>query len=405
MPLFNYKVRNQIGQEVLGSIDAAEEANVIKSLKALGYSIIAINRGSQLKLGVESFLAKFEKVKQQELLFFVRQLSILLKSGVPLTATIENVRQQTTNKMMKGMLDKIKQDIESGVSLSDALAKWPQVFSDFFVSMVKVGESGGILEDVLDRLIQLLTQEAEISGRIKSAMIYPVILVVVAVGIITFILASIIPKFVTIFETYGAKLPVTTQILLAMSVVVRKFWHFVLIAIFIFIFGLKNYLKSEKGRYNVDTFIFKVPLFGKLYLKVVIAQFSRTLASLLRSGVSLVEALRVTEKTVSNTTLRRGIQDVSSGISRGEPLSDLFKGAAIFPTFVIQMIAVGEKTGKLEAILFDIANFYDQETDYAIRNMTAVLEPVLLLVMGSMVAFIALSVLLPIFNLIKVFKR
>ncbi len=178
MPLFNYKVRNQIGQEVLGSIDAAEEANVIKSLKALGYSIIAINRASQLKLGVESFLAKFEKVNQQELLFFVRQLSILLKSGVPLTATIENVRQQTTNKMMKGMLDKIKQDIESGVSLSDALAKWPQVFSDFFVSMMKVGESGGILEDVLDRLIQLLTQEIEIGGRIKSAMIYPVILVV-----------------------------------------------------------------------------------------------------------------------------------------------------------------------------------------------------------------------------------
>ncbi|MFH1397732.1 MAG: type II secretion system F family protein [Candidatus Omnitrophota bacterium] len=405
MPLYNYKVRNKMGQEVLGSIDAAEEAEVLKTLRQSGYSLIWLQQVSSLKLKIESIFSKYQKVKTAELLFFVRQLSTLLKSGIPLAPAISSIKEQTKNRVMKEMLEKIAKEIESGVSLSDSMTKCPGIFSDYFVSMVRVGETGGILESVLDRLIQLIQQELEIRSRIKSAMAYPVILVIVSVVIITFILATIIPKFVTIFDTYGAKLPLPTKILLAVSFIVNKFWYLGLISFVIFIIWFKKYAKSVSGRKKIDTFIFKIPLFGELYLKVVISQFARTLASLLKSGVTLMEALRVTEKTVSNATLRENIQNISIGITKGKPLNELFKMTAIFPGMVVQMISVGEKTGKLEQVLFDVADFYDQEIDYAIRNMTAVLEPILLLVMGSMVAFIALSVLLPIFNLIKVFRR
>lgn len=406
MAIFNYKARDKTGQEVLGNIDASEEAIVIKSLRQLGYSIISIERESQLKFKTEALLAKFtRRIKSQERLFFVRQLSVLLKSGVPLSSAILSIKEQTRNKMLMEMLEKVSKDIEAGISLSDSLAKCPQVFSEYFVSMIRVGETGGILESVLDRLTQLLTQELEIRNRIKSAMTYPVILVIVAVAIVTFILAAIIPKFVTIFETYEAKLPLATTLLLVVSFLVRKFWYLPLIAIVAILFWLKRYLKSEKGRYNFDTLIFKIPLFGQLYLKIIIAQFARTSGGLIKSGVPLLEALKVTEKTVSNITIRRVIQDISTSISKGESLSESFKRSGLFPSMVIQMVSVGEKTGKLEQMLLDMANFYDQEIDYAIRNTTAVLEPILLLVMGAMVAFIALSVLMPIFNLIKVFRR
>lgn len=403
MAVFHYKARDRNGKEMLGSMETLEEALVIKNLRQSGYSIISIEKESGFKL--EKFLAKFRKVKPQELLFFVRQLATLLKSGVPLIAAINSIKEQNKNKLMHEILEKVNKDIEAGVSLSDSLARNPEAFSEFFVSMVRVGETGGLLEEVLDRLTQLLTQEMEISSRIKSAMAYPVVLVVVALGIVTFILAAIIPKFVTIFETYEAKLPLATVILLTASLIVKKFWYLPLLTIIASVFSLRRYLRSEKGRHNFDTLLFKIPLFGQLYLKVIIAQFARTLASMIRSGVVLLEALHVTEKTISNITLRRTIQDISSSISKGETLSEPFKRSGIFPVMVIQMVSVGERTGKLEQMLFDIANFYDQEIDYAIRNLSSVLEPILLLVMGSGVAFIALAVLMPIFNLVKVFKR
>lgn len=403
MATFNYKARDNTGKEVLGHIEALEEAVVLNSLRQSGYSVISIESESHFSL--DKLFARFQRIKQQELLFLVRQLATLLKSGVPLIAAINSIKEQTNNRLTRQMLDQVSKDVEAGVSLSDSFAKCPQVFSEFFVSMVRVGEAGGLLEEILDRLSQLLTQEMDIRSRIKSAMAYPVILVIVAVVIVTFILAAIIPKFVVIFETYEAKLPLATTILLTVSMVVRKYWYLPLAAIAVVFFWMQQFLRSEKGRHSFDTLLFKIPLFGQLYLKVIIAQFTRTLASLIKSGVVLLEALHVTEKTISNITLRRTIHDISTSISKGESLSDPFKRSGIFPTMVIQMVSVGEKTGKLEQMLFDIANFYDQDVDYTIRNMSSVLEPILLLAMGSGVAFIALAVLMPIFNLVKLFRR
>ena len=405
MTIFNYKARDKTGKEILGNIDAPDETIVIRSLRQLDYSIISIEKEPQLKQKTEAFLARIKGVSPSELLFFVRQLATLLKSGVPLTTAVLSIKEQTKNKLMQKTLGQISKNIKEGGSLSDSLADCPKVFSPYFVSMVRVGETGGILENILDRLIQLLTQELEIRSRIKSAMTYPVILVIAAVVIVTFIMARIVPKFIPIFETYEAQLPLPTQILFTLSSVIGKLWYVPLILFVGLCLWFRRYLKSERARYNFNIFLFKIPLFGPLYLKVTIAQFSRTLAALIRSGVPLLDALGVTQKTVSNVPIKNIIQNVSSAISKGESLSEPFKEASIFPTMVIQMISVGEKSGKLDQVLFDVANFYDQEIDYTIRNMTAVLEPALLLIMGSMVAFIALSVLLPIFNLVKVLRH
>jgi type II secretory pathway component PulF len=335
----------------------------------------------------------------------VRQLATLLKAGTPLIASLNSILEQTRNPAFKSALSAIIKDIDAGISLSDSLAKYPDIFDEFFVSMTKVGESAGILDSVLDRLSQLLTQEIDIRSRIKSAMTYPVLLVFVAIGIITFILTAVIPKFKTIFETYDAKLPVSTSILLGASAVVQKGWPFLLIAVGGAALWFRNYMQSDDGRRKFSSVILKIPLFGPFYLKILIAQFAHTLGSLVKSGVPILEALRVTERTVTNLHVRKIIADVQVAISHGESLSDSFKKSGLFPVMVIQMISVGEKTGKLEQMMNELANFYDQEIEYAIRDTTAILEPMLLLVMGSGVAFIALSVLMPIFNLVKVFRH
>jgi type IV pilus assembly protein PilC len=405
MALFNYKVRDKLGKLTEASITAVDEAAVIRNLRQSGCAIISVEEQSEVKLKFEEISRRFQKVGRKDVLFFVRQMATLLKAGVPLIASLNSINEQTKNPVFKSALSTISKDINAGVSLSDSLAKFPEIFDDFFVSMTKVGESAGILDSVLERLSQLLSQEVEIRSRIKSAMTYPVLLVFVAIGIITFILTAVIPKFKTIFETYDAKLPVSTTILLGASAAIQKGWPVILIAIGGLALWFKSYTKAEEGRRKFSAFILKIPIFGLFYLKVLIAQFAHTLSSLVKSGVPILEALRVTERTVTNLSVRKIIANVQVAISHGESLSDSFKKSGLFPVMVIQMISVGEKTGKLEQMMNELANFYDQEIEYAIRDMTAVLEPLLLLVMGSGVAFIALSVLMPIFNLVKVFRH
>ncbi len=405
MALFNYKVRDKLGKFTEATVTAADESAVVRDLRQSGYIILSVEEQSEVKLRFDAFSRRFQKVGRKDVLFFVRQLATLLKAGTPLIASLNSINEQARNPAFKTALSAIISDIDAGISLSDSLAKYPEIFDEFFVSMTRVGESAGILDGVLERLSQLLSQELEIRSRIKSAMTYPVLLVFVAIGIITFILTAVIPKFKTIFETYDAKLPVSTTILLGASEVIQKGWPFILIAIGGAALWFRQYLKAEASRRKFSALILKLPVFGQFYLKVLIAQFAHTLGSLVKSGVPILEALRVTEQTVTNLSVRKIIADVQVAISHGESLSDAFKKSGLFPVMVIQMISVGEKTGKLEQMMNELAGFYDQEIEYAIRDTTAILEPVLLLVMGSGVAFIALSVLMPIFNLVKVFRH
>ena len=405
MPTYTYKARDRQGKLLTATIETENELSAAISLRSLGYSVISIEKEAQLKTNLTDFWQKLRKTHQYELIFFSRQLSSLLKSGIAITVALSSIAEQTKNKLLKETINAVLKDIQTGVSFSEALAKHPDIFSDLFVSMIKVGETTGILDEVLERLTQLNMQELEVKARIKSAMTYPLILVTVAIIIVSFLLINIIPKFVVVFETYEAKLPLATQILLGISFLLRRLWLLVIAAVAIFIFWFRRYIKTEKGRYKFDFYLLRLPLFGQLYLKLIVARFSRTLGALVKSGVSILEALSVTEKTVGNSVISRVIDNIRSAITEGQSLTEPFKASGVFPPAVIQMVSLGEKSGKLDQMLIEVADFYDREVDYTIRNITTALEPLLLLAMGGMVAFIALSVLLPIFNLIKVFRR
>jgi type IV pilus assembly protein PilC len=405
MPTYTYKARDRQGEPLTAKIEAENELSLASSLRSIGYSVISIEEETPLKANLAQAWQKLKKTHKSELIFFSRQLSSLLRSGIAITTALSSIAEQTKNKLLKDAINAVLKDIQAGISFSEALAKHPDIFSDLFVSMIKVGEAAGILDEVLDRLAQLGAQELEVKTRIKSAMTYPVILVTVAVIIVSFLLINIIPKFVVVFESYEARLPLATQILLGVSFVARRLWFLVIAAAGIFIFWLRRYIKTENGRYKFDFYLLRLPLFGQLYLKLIVARFSRTLGALVKSGVSILEALSVTEKTVGNAVISRVIDNIRSAITEGQSLAEPFKASGVFPPTVIQMVSLGEKSGKLDQMLIEVADFYDQEVDYTIKNITTALEPLLLLGMGLMVAFIALSVLLPIFNLIKVFRR
>ena len=406
MPSYTYKARDRHGEMLTATVDARDDMELAASLRSLNYSVISIEK-KEPRFGttIADLLQRLKKSRQYEVVFFSRQLASLLKAGIPIMNSLSSIAEQTKDKVLKGAIDAVSRDIQGGLSFSEALAKRPDIFPEVYVSTVKVGETAGALDQVLERLAQLGMREYEIKIQIKSAMTYPIISVTVAVCVVTFLLINIIPKFVVVFESYGARLPLPTQILLGISFVVQRLWFVVLFIIIASVFGVKKYIKTEKGRYNYDRFLLHIPLFGELYLKVLVSRICRTLSTMVKSGVSILEALYVTGKTVKNMVLRRVMENVHSAVSEGQSLSEPFRTSGVFPSTVVQMMSLGEKSGKLDQMLMDVASFYDEEVDYTIKNMTTALEPLLLLGMGLMVAFIALSVLLPIFNLIKVFRH
>lgn len=405
MPTYIYKARDKNGELLSASVEVDSEMEAAASLRSMGYSVISIEEKKEFLPDVFEFLRRFKRSSQRELILFARQLTTLLKSGVPLTAALSSIKEQLKNKALKEALGIIIKDIEAGASFSAALAKYPNFFPEVFVSMARAGEAAGNIDEVLDRLAKLNAREFEIKNRIKSAMTYPIILVIVALIVINFFLVGIVPKFIVIFKSYRVNLPLPTQILLAVSSVLSRAGFLILAAIIAVAFALRAYFKTEKGRYKLDYFLMHLPLFGELYLNVIVSRMCRTLGAMVKSGVTMLEALYITSKTVRNLVVRRVLENVRSAISEGQPLSEPFRASGVFPQTVIQMISTGEKSGNLDQMLMEISTFYEEEVDYDIKNLTTALEPLLLLVMGAMVAFIALSVLLPIFNLVKVFKH
>jgi len=405
VPFFTYKARDSQGSPIGGIVEAKDELTVAGNLRTLGFSVISIVQQSQTRRWLSDALERIRNVSQEDIILFSRQLSTMLAAGLPLTNALASLIEQVRSSSLKEAISAVLRDVESGTSLSEALNRHQRIFNELFVSMVSVGETAGILDQVLERLAVLNEQELDLRMRIRSAVSYPVILVIVAVTVVSFLLVAIIPKFVTIFETYDTKLPLATLLLLGISNLVRRFWYLLIAALAAGFIWLRNFLKTEQGRYAFDSWLLKIPLWGQFYLKIIISRFCRTLGVLIKSGVPILKSLSVTEKTVSNTVIRRIIRTVRLAITEGQSLAEPFRASGVFPQMVVQMIAIGEKSGKMDQALIDVAAHYDRETEYVVKNITVILEPLLLVVMGGVVAFIALSVLLPIFNLIKVFRR
>ena len=404
MTAYSYKARDKQGVLVSGTMEAESEKSVVDNLDNIGYSPVEIISTQKRAFSAENILERFKTVNKRDVTLFTRQLATLLRSGNPLSASLTTVCDQTVNKKFKAILEDIKESVQRGESFSSSLAKHPKVFPELFVSMVGVGEVGGLLDRVLDRLSELGTQEMEMQAKITSALVYPAVIVGVAFLVINFLVIGILPKFVMVFRASGAELPIPTQIVLGISWVMRRLWFLIIIVgIFIGIW-FRNKLKDANYKERFDRRLLKVPIFGELYSKIQISRFTRTTSALISSGIPILQALDVVGNTITNLAIRRAVSDIRSAIAQGHSLVEPFKSSGLFNPMVVQMISTGEKSGNLDVMLDEIANFYEPEIEYTIKNLTSLLEPFMLLVMGLMVAFIALSVLLPIFNLIKVFR-
>jgi type IV pilus assembly protein PilC len=339
------------------------------------------------------------KVKEGDIILFARQFSTMIDAGLPIIQCLDILHAQQKNTTFKKMLKQVKESVEGGATLAEALKKFPKHFDDLFVNMIAAGEAGGILDAILRRLAAYMEKAARLKAKVKGAMTYPLVTLAIAIIVLAVILIFVIPVFEEMFADFGSELPAPTQFVVAMSDLVKSKILFLIGAFILFMIAYKKYYATEKGRDAVDALMLKLPVFGLLLRKVAVAKFSRTMGTMLGSGVAILEALDIVAKTAGNRTIEKAIYNVRSGIAEGRTMADPLNESGVFPPMVCQMISVGESTGALDAMLEKIADFYDEEVDQAVNNMTALIEPVMLVFLGVTIGGLVVAMYLPIFKM------
>jgi type IV pilus assembly protein PilC len=397
---YAYKVRDKTGKIVSGTLIADNEALVLQRLREEGLTPLEVGRQSR---GLNIELTK-KKVKLKELAVFSRQFATMVNSGLPILRALAILADQSSNKELARVLGEVRLDVEQGASLSTAMAKHPKVFNDLYISMVRSGETGGSLDDVLLKLADLIENEVKLRGKIKSAMTYPIAVVVLVVLIMTAMLLFIVPQFKGIFEQLGGSLPLPTRVLLAASDAFKKFWYIVIIGVFAGRFFFKRWKRTPAGREAVDRTKLRVPVFGQLFHKTALSRFSSTLAMLMHSGVPILQALDIVSDTVNNKIISKAVIDVQSSVRDGESMAKPLARHRVFPPMVVQMLAVGEETGQVDVMLEKVATFYDQEVEASVDALTSLIEPLLIAVIGGLVGAAVVALYMPMFNIIKLIK-
>ncbi len=339
------------------------------------------------------------KVGQADVILFCRQFSTMIDAGLPIIQCLDILYSQQDNKTFKKMLKEIKEAVEGGETFADALKKYPKEFDDLFVNMIAAGEAGGILDTILRRLSAYMEKAAKLKGKIKGAMTYPIVTMIIAAIVVAIIMVFVIPVFEEMFEGMGGALPMPTQIVVNMSRFVKGNILYIIAAIAFIIFAFKRFYKTDKGHALLDDLSLKLPVMGMLLRKGAVAKFTRTMSTMLSSGVSILDALDIVAKTAGNRTIEAAIYDVRSGITEGRTMADPLSESGVFPSMVCQMISVGESTGALDEMLKKIADFYDDEVDQAVENMTALIEPFMLVFLGIVIGGLVVSMYLPIFKM------
>ena len=339
------------------------------------------------------------KVKERDVILFARQFSTMIDAGLPIIQCLDILYSQQSNATFKKMLKDIKESVEGGATLAEALKKFPKQFDSLFVNMIAAGEAGGILDGILRRLAAYMEKAAKLKAQVKGAMTYPIVTLVIAVVVLAVILVFVIPVFEEMFADFGGELPVPTQIVVAMSDMAKSKIVYIIIGLFLFIVAFKKIYRTEKGRDLVDNLLLKIPIFGDLLRKVAVAKFTRTMGTMLASGVAILEALDIVAKTAGNKTVEKAIYSVRKGIAEGRTMADPLAQSGVFPSMVCQMISVGESTGALDAMLGKIADFYDEEVDQAVENLTALIEPFMLVFLGVTIGGLVIAMYLPIFKM------
>ena len=402
---YAYKVRDRSGKMLEGTLEADSTKLVANKLREMGYVPVAIDKKVTSTMNKELHIPGLGgRVKLKDVAVFSRQFATMINSGLSLLRSLYILTEQTENKQLAKVVDEVRQDVETGASLSQALSRHPKVFNRLYVAMVRAGETGGVLDRVLLQLAGTIEKQVELRGKIKSAMTYPVAVFALVILIVTAMLLFIVPMFNDLYADLGGTLPLPTRILLLVSSIVVKFFPIVILAQVVSVFAFKRWITTDKGRAAFDRFKLKIPVFGKLVHKTALTRFSRTLAVLLRSGVPILESLEITSETVGNTVVAAAVKDVQDGVKQGEAISQPLTKHAIFPPMVVQMMAVGEETGALDEMLDKIGEFYEQEVEAMVDSLTSLLEPLLICVMGGAVGGRVVALYMPMFNIIKLVK-
>jgi len=393
MPVFVWEGKLPNGNIKRGEIEADSKATATMLLRRQRVIPTKIR-------GKAKQITLFEqRIKTKDIVIFTRQFATMINAGLPLVQCLDILASQQPNPTLKKILTQVKQDVEGGNTFADSLGKHPKVFDNLYVNLVAAGEIGGVLDTVLNRLAVYMEKNEALKNKVKSAMTYPIIVLCVAFGVVAVLMLFVIPTFQDMFKQFGASLPGPTQLVVDLSHFFRNFWHIMFGVIILLIIGFKWVGKQEKGRFYLDTIALKLPIFGPLIRKVAVAKFSRTLGTMISSGVPIMDGLEITSKTAGNVIVENAIRAVRSAISEGRSMSEPLEQTGIFPGMVVQMISVGEATGAMDQMLSKIADFYDEEVDAAVDALTSALEPMLMVFLGGIIGFVVVAMYLPIFQM------
>lgn len=397
MPHFAYTAVDQNGRQVKSVIEADSETILIAKLRDQSMHVLDI----QVTKKKSSFSFGKKKMKPKALVIFSRQFATMIDAGIPILRCLDILSSQTKDPALKPVLEQLTVDVKSGMALNEAMAKHPNVFNKLYVNMIRAAEVGGILDLILDRLAGFLEYESEIRGKIKSAMMYPVLVLCFSMLMLFVLFSFVLPKFKEIFTGMNVEMPPMTAALFSMGDFMQKSWYIIIIAAVGMFIGIKQWGKTPKGRYQLDYFKLKMPIVGELSLKMSIARFTRTFGTLINSGVPMMRSLEIVGETLGNLVLANAIDATRTSIREGQKLSAPLIASGLFPTMVTHMIDVGEESGRLSEMLVKIGDFYDSEVEGTVKGLTSMIEPMLIIFLGVVVGFIAISVMTPIFKLVN----
>lgn len=397
---FKYKARKHDGQKLTGTIEAENSEQVVKQLKNRGYYITSLEKKKK-NLDLSQYFKFNKRVKISDLAVFSQQFAVMINAGVSLVESLEIMQKQIDHPRLAEVVKSVQEDVETGSSLAEALGNYPDVFPRLYRQLIRAGETGGVLDEVLNRLAEHYERQDELINKVKSALYYPLVVLLVAMAVVIFLVVNVVPTFVSMFSGLGAQLPLPTRMLLGTSTFIQNYWWLILSFILLLAYALYRFYKTSRGKYKMDSLLLKIPVIGNMFKKIYLARFSSTLAILLDSGVDLLSSLAIVEDVVGNSVYANNIVNSRIRVREGENLSETLEDKKTFPEMMVQMINVGEESGSLGEMLNKISEFYDREVRSAVDGTVSLIEPVLIVFLAVVIGFVAISIVTPMFDMFE----
>ncbi len=398
METFSYKAVNSAGKDVKGSVEAESKEEAARKIKEQGLVPVSIGKQGALDKDINIPIFKGKKIPARDMSVFCRQFASILKAGVSVINALEMLAEQTENKKLKEAIVNTQSNVEKGENLSDSMRQ-NDAFPSILIDMVRAGEASGSLENSLTRMAIQFEKDAKLNGIVKKAMMYPIVLICVMIGVVIVMLTFVIPSFMTMFEDLDSELPVTTKAILAMSNSLKNYWYIYIIVVVGIVVGIQMYKRTDDGRHNLDKLKLKIPVFGLLQTKSACASFARTMSTLLQAGMPMIDALEISASTMKNVLFYDGLQKVKNGVSLGLPLSNQLKSTGLFPAMVVHMVGIGEETGNVEEMLTNSATYYEEEVEVQTQTLTSLMEPIIIVLMAFVVVLLIMAIYQPMIQL------